>query len=234
MPGLNGDNSNGLSTAAVIPVKRFSSAHDRLSETVSAADRQRLAEALFLDLLSKIRRSRTIDQVVVVTADENAARNARWLGHEVILQAEDGGHSQAAAAGARAAAEGGFERVAMLPIDCPLLDPRELDAHLGRTPRAALIVPDRHGTGTNALVLSPPDAFAPAFGPDSCARHVSRARAAGVGFGVEPIESLAADLDTPEDLTRLRDALIVNPQPALRTAQVLWELGAEPATPAPA
>jgi len=232
MPGLNGDNRNGLRTAAVIPVKRFASAHDRLAESVSAADRERLAEAMFLDLLTKIRRSKTIDQVIVVTADETAARNARWLGHQVLVQSEDGGHSQAAAAGARAAAEAGFGRVAMLPIDCPLLDPRELDAHLGRTPRAALIVPDRHGTGTNALVLSPPDAFAPAFGPDSCARHVSRARAAGIGFALEPIESLAADLDTPEDLTQLRDALIIDAQPALRTAQVLWELGAEPAEPA--
>ena len=70
----------------------------------------------------------------------------------------------------------------------------------GARPRAALIVPDRHGTGTNALVLSPPDAFAPAFGPDSCARHVSRARAAGISFALERIESLAIDLDTPEDM----------------------------------
>lgn len=227
MPGLNGDIQNGLSTAAVIPVKRFDAAHGRLAESVSAADRRRLAEAMFLDLLSKIRRSKTIDRVIVVTADETAARNARWLGHQVLLQDEDGGHPQAAAAGARVAAAQGFSRVAMLPIDCPLFVPEELDARLGRTPRAALIVPDRHETGTNALVLSPPDAFAPAFGPDSLARHVSRARSAGVSFAMEPIESLAADLDTAEDLTTLRDALIVNPEPALRTAQVLWELGAE-------
>ena len=119
----------------------------------------------------------------------------------------------------------------MLPVDCPLLDPEELDSHLGRSARTALIVPDAAGTGTNALVLCPPDAIAPAFGPDSCARHVSRARAAGIAFSLERIGSLARDLDTPDDLVVLRDALLLDPSPAPRTAKVLWELGAraEPA-----
>jgi len=214
----------------VVPVKRFATAHERLAESVSQPDRARLAEALFHDMLAKIRRSKRIDSVLIVTADEAAARHANWLDFEVLLQEEDGGHSQAASAGARAAAERGFNRVAMLPVDCPLFDPLELDSHLGVTPRSVLIVPDRHRTGTNALVLSPPDVFAPAFGEDSCARHASRARATGISFAMETIESLAEDLDTPEDLQRLRDALLINPDPALRTAQVLWELGPEPET----
>jgi 2-phospho-L-lactate guanylyltransferase len=113
----------------------------------------------------------------------------------------------------------------MLPVDCPMMDIEEVDAHIGRSPRTALIVPDRHGTGTNALALAPPDVFAPAFGPDSCARHVSRARASGISFALERVESLALDLDTPEDMSLLRDRLLLDPQPAPRTAEVLWQLG---------
>jgi 2-phospho-L-lactate/phosphoenolpyruvate guanylyltransferase len=119
----------------------------------------------------------------------------------------------------------GAGRVAMLPVDCPMLDIEELDARIGRSPRTALIVPDRHGTGTNALVLTPPDVFIPVFGPESCARHVSRARAAGISFALEKIDSMAIDLDTPEDFGLLRDKLLLDPQPAPRTAEVLWELG---------
>jgi 2-phospho-L-lactate/phosphoenolpyruvate guanylyltransferase len=216
-----------MKTAAVIPVKRLDAALGRLTATLSAPSRKRLAEAMFLDLLTKIRRSQTIDEVLVVTADPSVERNARWLGHRVLLQGEDVGHAPAASAGAGAVRQSGFDRVVMLPIDCPLFDPAELDDHLGRTPRAAMIVPDRHGSGTNALVLSPPDAFTPAFGPDSCARHVSRARAAGISFALERIESLEIDLDSADDLRELRDALILDPQPAYRTAQILWDLGAE-------
>lgn len=214
-----------LHTTAVIPVKGLTSANRRLEASLAPADRQRLAEAMFLDVVGKLPRSRCVDDLLIVTADPSVERQARWYEHRVLVQEGDEGHSQAASAGARAAMEAGAERVAMLPVDCPQLDTEELDAHLGKTPRAALIVPDRHGTGTNALVLSPPDAFAPAFGPDSCAKHVSRARAAGISFALEEIDSLANDLDTPEDLVLLRDQLLLDPDPAPRTAKVLWELG---------
>lgn len=219
-----------MKTTAILPVKRLTAAKQRLHASLSSAAREQLAEAMFLDTIGKLRRSRNIDELLVVTADPAVERQARWFGHEVLLQSDDIGHPEAASAGARAAMEAGAERVAMLPADCPLLDPEELDTHLGETPRAALIVPDRHDTGTNALVLSPPDVFQPAFGPDSCARHVSRARAAGISFALEEVESLAMDLDTPEDMLELRDRLLLDPKPAPRTAAALWELGAEAET----
>lgn len=214
-----------LHTTAIVPVKGLSDANRRLNGTLAADERYRLAEALFLDLIVKLPRSRCIDDILVVTADPSVARQARWFGHKVLEQKSDEGHSDAAAAGARAAMAEGAARVVMLPVDCPTLDIEELDAHVGRSHRTALIVPDRHGTGTNALVLAPPDVFLPVFGPDSCGRHVSRARASGISFALEGLESLAMDLDTPEDMSLLRDRLLLDPQPAPRTAEVLWELG---------
>ena len=223
--GTVGTDSSNLHTTAIVPVKGLSAANARLNGTLSEGERTRLAEALFIDLLVKLPRSRCIDDVLVVTADASVARQTRWFAHKVLLQTSDEGHAEAAAAGARAAIADGADRVAMLPVDCPTLEVDELDAHLGRSPRTALIVPDRHGTGTNALMLNPPDLFLPAFGPDSCARHVSRARATGQSFALERVESLATDLDTPEDMSLLRDRLLLDPQPAPRTATVLWELG---------
>jgi 2-phospho-L-lactate/phosphoenolpyruvate guanylyltransferase len=220
-----GADSNQLHTTAIVPVKGFSTANGRLNGLLSASERERLAEALFLDLIVKLPRSRCIDDVLVVTSDPSVARQTGWFGHRVLLQEEDEGHAEAAAVGARAAMADGAQRVAMLPVDCPMLDMEELDAHLGRSARTALIVPDRHGTGTNALMLNPPDLFLPAFGPESCARHVSRARATGQSFALEVVESLAIDLDTPEDFTLLRDRLLLEPQPAPRSAKVLWQLG---------
>ena len=220
-----GANSDNLHTTAIVPVKGLSVANGRLDGTLSADERTRLAEALFLDLIMKLPRCRCIDDVLVVTADASIARQARWFGHMVLVEDADEGHSEAAAAGARAAMTEGAQRVAMLPVDCPMLDPEELDARIGRSPRTVLIIPDRHGTGTNGLVLAPPDVFLPAFGPDSCARHVSRARATGISFALEEVESMGLDLDTAEDFSLLRDRLLLDPQPAQRTAKVLWELG---------
>jgi 2-phospho-L-lactate/phosphoenolpyruvate guanylyltransferase len=216
-----------MKTVGILPVKRLDAAYSRLAGVLEPDQRSRLAEATFLDALGKLRQCRRLDEIVVVTADASVARHTRWLGSQLIEQSEDSGHSQAAEAGVSAALELGADRVAIVPTDCPLMDPAQIDDRLGRTPRAALIVPDRHGTGTNALVLSPPDAFQPAFGPDSSARHISRARAAGISFAYEELDSLALDLDTPEDMRALRDALLLEPDRALRSAQVLWELGDE-------
>jgi 2-phospho-L-lactate/phosphoenolpyruvate guanylyltransferase len=69
------------------------------------------------------------------------------------------------------------------------------------------IVPDRHLAGTNALVLSPPDAIEPSFGPGSLARHTAAARAAGLDYSVERVPTLMLDVDTPEDLAELAAAL---------------------------
>jgi 2-phospho-L-lactate guanylyltransferase len=222
-----------MKTVAIIPVKRFEDAKKRLAAAVPAGPRAALAEAMFLDVLAAVKRSSRIDETIVVTADPAVARTARWLGAEVLDRDDDGGHSTDASAGVAEALARKAGRVALLPADCPLIDAEEIDRHLGAAPRTALIVPDRHGTGTNGLVLAPPDIFAPAFGPDSRARHVSRARAAGASFAVERIESLALDLDTPEDLAQLRDTLILEPQRAPCTAQLIWELGSDREAGAP-
>ena len=93
-----------------------------------------MAEALFLDLILKLPRSRCIDDILIVTADA-VASPARRAGSapRSSLQERDEGHSEAAAAGARAALAEGAARVAMLPVDCPMLDTDELDAHIGRS-----------------------------------------------------------------------------------------------------
>ena len=68
-------------------------------------------------------------------------------------------------------------------------------------------MPDRHGTGTNALLLDPPDAIVPSFGPGSFERHRLAAESAGATMLVEPVPSLVLDVDTGDDLSRLLEAL---------------------------
>jgi 2-phospho-L-lactate guanylyltransferase len=88
--------------------------------------------------------------------------------------------------------------------------------------RNVVIVPDRHGQGTNALLLTPPDVMEPAFGEGSFARHAARARAAGAAVRVADLPSLALDVDTPEDLA----ALLAGRADAPRTRALLEEAAA--------
>jgi 2-phospho-L-lactate guanylyltransferase len=211
-----------MRTAAVIPVKRFAAAKQRLDPSLDSGAREALAEAMLVDVLDAVARCRSLDLLVVVTGEARAEAAGRHHGAVVVADPADRGHPEAAVIGIDRATEAGARRAALLPGDCPMLDPEELDRLLGRAPEPGVtIVPDRHGTGTNALVLSPPDAIRPAFGPGSCERHRLLAGRAGASCAVEPVESLALDVDTPDDLEAMRAVLRRDPHRAPRTAAAL-------------
>ncbi|MFN8160993.1 MAG: 2-phospho-L-lactate guanylyltransferase [Solirubrobacterales bacterium] len=205
---------------AVLPVKRLGAAKQRLGAGVETERRGPLVVAMLADSLEAAGGARTLERVLVVSGDPEIGRIASAAGAEVLEDPSDSGHSEAAMLGIAAAA--GAEAVVLLPGDCPLLDPRELDSLLTGIPgRFVAVVPDRHGTGTNALVLSPPDAISPAFGPGSRERHVTAARAAGIPHAVEELPSLGLDIDTPADIVALARELEARPGRARHTAEVL-------------
>jgi 2-phospho-L-lactate guanylyltransferase len=213
-------------TTAVLPVKSFSRAKQRLSEAVGGGDREQLAAAMVGDVLEALTAVRQIDAVVVVTAEPLAARAAERAGAAVVEDPEEIGQSAAAERGIDAAVARGAERALLVPGDCPAVDPDEVARLLARTTGdpSVVIVPDRHGSGTNALLLTPPRALTPSFGTGSFARHAALARAAGATVKVCDLPSLGLDVDTPDDLGALRSALDARPATAARTRAVLDRL----------
>lgn len=212
-----------MRATAIIPVKRFASAKRRLAGTLPAPARKELCRAMLGDVLDAIGKSSEIERILVVTSEwDLPVVEAAWTGVPDLRRST---HSKAAGRGVKHALAEGAECVALLPGDCPLLDPAELDAALRRArPGRVAIVPDRHGTGTNALILTPPDAIEPAFGDGSRERHEKLARGFGHTVVVERLYSLSVDLDTYDDLAVLRQVLDRNPKLAPRTALALSEL----------
>jgi 2-phospho-L-lactate/phosphoenolpyruvate guanylyltransferase len=207
-----------MRTVAILPVKSFPAAKQRLRDGLDPERREALVRAMFTDVLDALGGA-DLDGIVVVTASLPARRIAIDRGAEVLTDHETG-HNAAAALGIRAALERGAERTLLVPGDCPALDPQELNALLEHPVSAPslIVVPDRHGTGTNALLITPPDALAPSFGPGSCQRHMSLARAAGIGAEVVRLPSLGLDIDTPEDVASLAE---LGPERASRTRLAL-------------
>jgi 2-phospho-L-lactate/phosphoenolpyruvate guanylyltransferase len=232
-----------MRTAAILPVKRFALAKQRLGASVADALRLALAHAMVADVLHALARTQAIERIVVVTSERSVAALAGEHGAIVLHDSHEHGQSAAAGVGVRHALADGFERVLCVPGDCPTLDPAELDALLrppersagehdpaagaahgaGAARREVVIVPDRHGTGTNGLLLTPPDAIAPSFGPGSCERHRALAFAAGAVCRVERAPSLLLDVDTGEDLDALRARLAGHAARARRTRSVLGQ-----------
>jgi 2-phospho-L-lactate guanylyltransferase len=216
-----------MRTAAILPVKRFSLAKQRLGESVAEQLRHDLARAMVGDVLVALSQSRAIELTVVVTNEPLVAAAAAYTGATVVADTAEQGQSAAVSIGIERAVSEGLERVLCIPGDCPTLDPHELDALLDTSePDTAgssevVIVPDRHGTGTNGLLLTPPDAILPSFGPGSCVRHGELAATAGVRWRIERVGSLLLDIDTGEDLAVLRERLADKHGQAPRTRSVL-------------
>jgi 2-phospho-L-lactate guanylyltransferase len=210
-----------MRTAAILPVKHFAKAKRRLGESVASELRDDLARAMVGDVLDVLGETDAIQRTIVVTREDSVAAAARELGALTVEDTAEASQSAAVALGVARALADGFERVLCVPGDCPALDPAELDALLGGSACEVVIVPDRHGTGTNGLLLTPPDAIAPSFGPDSCARHRALAREAGANCRIERPASLLLDIDTGADLAVLRDRLSGERVRASRTRTVL-------------
>jgi 2-phospho-L-lactate guanylyltransferase len=211
-----------MRTAAVLPVKSFDRAKQRLGAALGELDRAELAAAMLGDVLAALEAAGGLDDIIVVTAEPRAAAAAHAAGAHVVDDPVEAGQSDAAARGVRAAVERGAERVLLVPGDCPALDPTEVAMLLDGFPAAGLvIVPDRHGSGTNALLIAPPNAVHPSFGPGSFARHAVFGAAAAVGVRVAHAPSLELDVDTPGDLAALRESLTRLPPAAPRTRKLL-------------
>ena len=225
-----------MRTAAILPVKRFTLAKQRLGASVAEPLRLQLARAMVEDVLAALAETGSSEITIVVTREESIAEAAAAQGSIVIDDVTDAGQSAAAELGIARALAQGIERVLCVPGDCPTLDPEELgdllepaggqQADRAGAKREVVIVPDRHGTGTNGLLLSPPDAISPSFGPGSFERHRALALAAGLSCRVERPPSLLLDVDTGADLAALRARLTADrrgdrPARAARTRAVL-------------
>jgi 2-phospho-L-lactate/phosphoenolpyruvate guanylyltransferase len=213
-------------TYAILPVKRFGEAKFRLNDELSGGTRRALAEAMVTDVLMALRRTAEVHEVLVVTAEPAAEAIGRGYGARVLYDHREDGQSAATQIGIEHAIEGRAARVLLVPGDCPALDPAELTDLLDTAVAgpSVTIVPDRHGIGTNALLLTPANVIEPAFGPDSRARHEEAAAAAGVACSVEQVPTLLLDVDTADDLAALRQALAARRGGAAHTRGMLSRL----------
>lgn len=194
---------------AVVPAKPLAEALGRLEGALSGPERRRLQEAMLADVLGAVRAAPGLVGALVVTGDPGAATLARAGGAGVVAEpAPPGGMNAAVAAGLRAAADVGARAALILTGDLPLLAPVDLAALLAAAPPGpgVVLAPSRDGTGTNALLLTPPEILTPALGPGSLARHRAQAERRGIVLALCSRPGLGLDVDTPADLEALRRA----------------------------
>jgi len=189
-----------VSVWAIIPVKSLQASKQRLCHVLGQDQRRQLTEIMLQDMLATLAAVRGLAGVAIVTPElVEFVSGARHIADP------GGGLNVALDRGIRVLAADGAQAVVVLPADIPFATPWELEDLLtvGRE-FEVVVVPDHGGAGTNALYLAPPMAIQPTFGPNSFRQHLQQAESRGLRTRSLSFSGIGFDIDTPDDLDRLR------------------------------
>lgn len=192
------------STWAIVLVKDFELAKERLAPALGRQARRQLAQA---NAKLAIIAAAAADRVLAVCGSPDAARLAHALGAELLLEAHPQGQNYAATLGITHAASAGATAVLLLSSDLPLVTREAIAEMLSVahqcSPPAVVAAPAIGRKGTNALFLAPPTAIGMHFGDDSLAKFKGDAIRQDTVFLIHRSVALALDLDEPTDLETL-------------------------------
>ena len=192
---------------AIIPVKPLRRGKSRLAGALSEDERAELNQSLLQHTLKTLSNIKELEQVLVVSRDPHALTIARQHGARTV---REDGQPQLNTALTRATVVArvyATRGVLILPADLPLISNEDVLTLIERAgePPVVVIAPDRHGRGTNALLISPSGLIEYDFGENSFQRHCDRAKQAGARLEIVDLPSLGLDLDLPEDLEIIRE-----------------------------
>jgi len=185
---------------AVIPAKGLDKAKSRLSPFLPIAERKELCLKMLEDVINAVKSVRNISQTVIVSNDLNVLHTTEKFGAEYLEELR-GGLNQAVSQAIDWCCKRGASSVLVLPIDIPLVTPKDLEGMLALKDKASMVIsPSRRGKGTNALLLTPPDVIPTLYGSQSFQRHLEEASDRGISFSCYRSKRIALDIDTVEDL----------------------------------
>lgn len=189
-----------MTTWAVTPVKAPEACKTRLSPVLGEPARRELVASMLRQVVEAAGAAEGVDEVLLLGPSRHG------LPQSMRLLADPGGGLNAALAAAldQAKAEG-VDRLVVLAADLPRVGPADVEALARLAPGELGVAPDRGETGTNALSLPLPAAadFRFQYGEGSFGRHLEEARRLGLTPQIVRSDTLALDVDEPEDLAAI-------------------------------
>ena len=192
---------------AIVPVKPLNRAKSRLSDALVSEQRESLATCLLVRTVKLLQPLAQIQGVLVISRDMKALSMVRDLGAQTVQESGTPELNNALYRATQALRAWGADAALVVPADLPLLAAQDIEevVHMGRYHNSVVLAPDRHGQGTNMLLVRPPGVIPYSFGEDSFARHQAFAHEAGSTVLVYHSERVSLDLDTPADLAGYRE-----------------------------
>ncbi len=192
---------------AIVPVKPLRRGKSRLAGILTEDERTDLNRALLQHTLQILSDLKEVDEVLVVSRDPQVLTIARNYGARTVREDGQPELNTALKRATVIAQVYATRGVLVLPADLPLISREDALALVERAtdPPVVVIAPDRHGKGTNALLIAPAGLIEYDFGENSFHRHCALVKKAGARLEVVNLTSLGLDLDSPEDYEMIKN-----------------------------
>jgi 2-phospho-L-lactate guanylyltransferase len=189
---------------AILPVKEMAGAKQRLAPLLSPVERIALMQVMLRDVLAALSAAQGLAGIALVTLDPWAKALAQEHGARIITEGAREGHTGAVVAAAAVLQAEGVAAILTMPVDIPAAKPMEIEALIAaaNAPPAFIIAPAHDEQGSNAILMSPPNAVRLRFGEGSYFPHLAAARAAGISPQILYLPGIAMDIDHPADIAR--------------------------------
>jgi 2-phospho-L-lactate/phosphoenolpyruvate guanylyltransferase len=191
--------------ALLLPVKDLRNAKKRLTDVLMPEERFSLAEAMLADTVRAVQGVRRAEKIFVITNYEPAMQLAEENGWEILREEQQISESHSVDAASKLCEQRGVSGLLRVPLDLPLIQSADIDELLavGCQAPSLIIVPSRDGTGTNAMLRTPPTLFSSHFGNRSFAKHLAEAENSHAQIIVRRNPRLEMDVDDEGDLRGL-------------------------------
>jgi len=191
-----------MSLWVIVPVKPLRRSKSKLTSILTEDERAILNLKLYENTLKTVRGIGIPHNILVVSKDSSVLATARMYNAKTLQEDGESGLNLALKKAIQVVKAYSAQSVLILPIDLPLITKDDIASLLdaGKSSPVMVIAPDRKMSGTNMLLISPPDLIEFSYGPGSFERHVRQAQSQGAHIEVKKLDTAELDIDSPEDL----------------------------------
>ncbi len=195
---------------AIVPIKPLNRSKSRLSSVLDIKQREALSREMLEQTLNTLKRVQNISGIMVVSRDTHALSLARRLEVQTLQESGAPELNASLIRASQVVATWNAGGVLVIASDIPMMQAEDIESMVSMAQESPCIViaPDRHNSGTNALLIRPPAAIPFRFGINSFQKHSEEARAAGVKIYVYKSPTVSLDVDVPADLDMYREMLM--------------------------
>lgn len=190
-----------MSFWVIIPVKPLRRSKSKLNKILSEDERTDLNLRLFENTLKILKNVETPHQVLVVSKDSSVISLSRTYKIRTLQEDSLSNLNLSLKKAAQVVKAYSAKSILILPADLPFLNKDDITNMVfeNSDQPTMVISPDRKMSGTNLMMISPPDLIEFSYGPGSFERHIRQAQLLNAKIVVKISESSKFDIDSPED-----------------------------------